>query len=143
MSVIWRKEKWIRVGVIHIWRPLWERRMVKQKWDVSGCRGWGVASVLEVQSLAFSIKENWICVMTRHHTESNINTLLTRNLPIDSGGKQWSHHLMIPLHCLLGKSTIRTRGQFACDVSWFYFCFDFVCLHARCGCWRGLGEEFV
>ena len=29
--------------------------------------------------------------MTRHHAESNINILLTRNLPIDSGARQWSH----------------------------------------------------
>ena len=33
----------------------------------------------------FFIKENWICAMIRHHAESNINILLTRNLPIDSG----------------------------------------------------------
>ena len=26
------------------------------------------------------IKENWLCAMTRHHAESNINILLTRNL---------------------------------------------------------------
>ena len=26
------------------------------------------------------IKENWICAMTRHHAEPNINILLTRNL---------------------------------------------------------------
>ena len=34
--------------------------------------GGGLASVLDVQSLFFFIKENWICVMTRHHAESNI-----------------------------------------------------------------------
>ena len=42
----------------------------------------------DVQSLFFFIKENWICAMTRHHAESNINILLTRNLPIDSGVRQ-------------------------------------------------------
>ena len=36
----------------------------------------------------FLIKENWICVMTRHHAESNINILLRRNLPIESGVRQ-------------------------------------------------------
>ena len=51
-------------------------------------KGAGVASVLDVQSLIFFIKENWICAITRHHAESNISILLTRNLPIDSGVRQ-------------------------------------------------------
>ena len=33
--------------------------------------------------------------MTRHHAESNINILLTRNLPIDSGVGQRSHPLTL------------------------------------------------
>ena len=33
------------------------------------------------------IKENWICAMTRHHTESNI-ILLKRNHPTDSGVRE-------------------------------------------------------
>ena len=37
----------------------------------------GLASVLDVQSLFF-FKENWICAVTRHHAEPNINMLLTR-----------------------------------------------------------------
>ena len=44
----------------------------------------GVASVLDVQSLFFFIEENWICAMTRHRADSNINILLTRNFPFDS-----------------------------------------------------------
>ena len=36
----------------------------------------------------FFIKENWICAMNRHHAVSNINVLLTRNLPIDSGVRE-------------------------------------------------------
>ena len=46
----------------------------------------GVASVLDVQSLFFFlfIKRYWICAMTRHHAESNINILLTQNFPIGS-----------------------------------------------------------
>ena len=72
--------------------------------------------------------------MTRHHAESNINTLLTRNLPTDSGVRQWSHSLMIPLHCLWTKSNNKTPGQFESEVTWFGFCFDFVLSHARCGC---------
>ena len=41
---------------------------------------------------------------------------------------------MIPLHLLWAKLNNRTRGQFECDVTEFCFCFDFVRLHARCGC---------
>ena len=55
---------------------------------LSDVEGWRVVSVLDVQSLFFFIKENWICAMTRHHVESKINTLLTRNLPIDSSVRQ-------------------------------------------------------
>ena len=75
------------LGVIHIWRPLWGGwgLGVKQKWYVIGRRGWRLASVLDVQSLFFFIKEDWICVMTRHHTNY---VLLTRNLPFDSNVRQ-------------------------------------------------------
>ena len=38
--------------------------------------------------LIFFIKENWICALTRHRAESDINTLLTRNLLIDSDARQ-------------------------------------------------------
>ena len=69
----------------------------------------------------FFIKENWICAMTRHQAEPNINILLTRNLPFDSDFRQWSHPSMIPLHCLWAKSNNRTRGQFECDATWFWF----------------------
>ena len=82
----------------------------------------------------FFIKENWICAMTRHQAEPNINILLTRNLPFDSDFRQWSHPSMIPLHCLWAKSNNSTRGQFECDATWFCFCFDFVRSYARCGC---------
>ena len=52
------------------------------------------------------IKENWICAVTRHHAESNINILLKRNLPIDSGVRQRSHSLIIPLHYLGAKRVV-------------------------------------
>ena len=97
---------------------------VKQKWDVIG------PSVLDVQSLFFW--KNCICAMTRHHAEPNIKILLTRNLPFDSDVRQWSHPLMIPLHCLWAKSKNRTRGWFECDMTRFCFCFAFVRSHARC-----------
>ena len=75
---------------------------------------------------------------------SNINILLATYLPFDSGVRQRSHPLMIPLQCLRTKSNNRKRGQFECEVAWFCFCFDFVWSNARCGCysivcWRGWG----
>ena len=82
----------------------------------------------------FFIKENWICTMTRHHTERKINILLTRNLPFDCDVRQWSHRLMLPLHYLWSKSKIRTCNQFECVVTWCCFCFDLVCSYARCRC---------
>ena len=51
-------------------------------------RGGELESVMDVQSLFFFIKENWICAMTRHQAEPNINILLTRNLPFDSDFRQ-------------------------------------------------------
>ena len=48
-----------------------------------GCRGLGGSECSGSSIFIFSIKENWICAMTRHHVE-----LLTRNLPIDSGVRQ-------------------------------------------------------
>ena len=52
-------------------------------------RTYGVGAVVgskcSGQQSLFSIKENWIFSMTRHHAESNINVLLSRNLPIECG----------------------------------------------------------
>ena len=48
----------------------------------SDVRDEGLASILDVQSFFF-IKENWVCAMSRHHDEPNINIfnmLLTRYL---------------------------------------------------------------
>ena len=50
---------------------------------------------------------------------------MTRNFPFDSDIRQWSHPLMIPLHCLWAKLNNQTRGQFECDVTWFLFLFWF------------------
>ena len=41
--------------------------------DIGG--GGEVASILE---------KNWICALTGHHAEPNINILLAQNLPFDS-----------------------------------------------------------
>ena len=86
------------------------------------------------------IKENRICAMTRHHSESNI---IFRNL-LDSDVRQCSHSLIISLHYLQAKSNNRTCDQFEYDVNWFCFCFDFVRSLAWCGCcsivyWRVCG----
>ena len=65
--------------------------------------------------------------MTRLHTKSNINMLLTKKLPIESDVR---HPLMIPLHSLWAKSNKRTCGQFEYDVTWFCFVsISFVHMH--------------
>ena len=61
---------------------------VKAKISFIGCRGRGLASVVDVQSLFFFIKENWICAVTRYHVEPNINILSKRNLLFDSEVRQ-------------------------------------------------------
>ena len=113
---------------------------LRQKWDVIGRMGLGVASVLDVQSYFF-IKENWIFAITRHLDVSNINIYIT-----DKKSSYWLwcqtvkpsfNHIIVYVHCL--------RGQFECCVTWFCFYFDFVRSHARCSCcsivclrgWRG------
>ena len=62
------------------------RGRVRQKRDVIGRRGGrGLANVLDVKSLFFFLKENWIYALTRHHAN---NILLTRNLPFYSDVRQ-------------------------------------------------------
>ena len=75
---------------------------------------WGLASVLEAQSFFF-IKQSWICAMTRHHAN---NILLAKNLPFDSDVRQWSHPLMILLHCC----GLNTNNQFECELTLLLFC---------------------
>ena len=53
-----------------------------------GCRVVGVSDYSGRPIFILIIKENWICAMTRHHVELNINVLLTRNLPFDSDVRQ-------------------------------------------------------
>ena len=114
-------------GDTHMTSTLREAGRLRQKWDVIWQRRGFWTS-----NFCFFIKENWIWAMTRHHAN---NILLTRNLPFDSDVRQWSHPLMIPLHCLWAKSNNRTRGQFEYDVTLFWvFLFDFVHSRARCGC---------
>ena len=64
--------------------------------------------------------------MTRYHAN---NILLKRKLTFISDVKQWSHALMIPLHCLWAKSNNRTRGQFGCDVTFVFVFISFIHMH--------------
>ena len=121
-------------GHTHMTSTLRGTGRIRQKWDVIGRRWSGLASLLDVQSLFFCLK-NWICIMTRHHDEPNINILLTGNLSFDSDVRQWNRLFMIPLHFLWAKSNNGARGQFECDVTWFCVCFDFVPSHVLSGCW--------
>ena len=50
---------------------------------------------------------------------------MTRNLPTDPAGRQWSHPLMILLHCLWAKLNNKRHDQFECDTTWFCFYFDY------------------
>ena len=101
-----------KIEVIHIWLSLWVGWVVRQKWDVIGRREiGGVEGVLEDQSFFVIIKENWISAMIREPAKSN-NILLTRNLSIDPGVRQWICPFMIPLHCLWTKSNNRKIGIF-------------------------------
>ena len=96
-------------------------------------RGGGGGSKCSVRPIfIYFIKENWICAINRHYVT---NILLAINLPFDPDIRQWSHALMIPLHCLIDKSNNRTRCQFEYDVALvFLFLFDFIHSHARCCC---------
>ena len=51
--------------------------------------------VFWTSKLYFFVKENWICVVTRHYTVPNINILLKRNLHIEPDIKQWRHTLTL------------------------------------------------
>ena len=42
------------------------------EWEVSECSGRPIFFFI-------NIKEKWVCAMSRHHAEPNINILLTRN----------------------------------------------------------------
>ena len=128
----------------------------------------GLASVLEVQSLFFLLKKigyapwpNIILSQTLTHLfpilpfqvverecigNKLFNILLTGIflLTLESDSEEWSYRLMAPL-TLWAKWSNRTYGQFECDMTWF--CFDFVCSYAWCGCccivcWR-VGTIFM
>ena len=123
----------------------WGEEGVEQKWDVIERRRVMVVSVLNVQSLFFLLKKigfaPWSDIM-----QSQTLIFYWQEIFLLTLVSQWSHPLAIPLHCLWTKLNNRTRCQFECDVTWFCFCFDFVCTHARCGCcskvcWREWGRE--
>ena len=96
---------------------------VRQNWDVIGRRGLGGSECSGRPIFIFFIKKNW--AVNRHHVESNIIILLTRNLPISSDARQWSHPLMIP------KWTIECVANL--NVTWLDFVFvliSFVRMHS-------------
>ena len=82
----------------------------------------GVSECSERRNL-FLIKENWICVMARHLSQT-----FTGKPPFDPDVRPWSHPLIMSLHFLCAELKNRMRGQFECDMTWFCSCFDFVCL---------------
>ena len=55
--------------------------------------------------------------------------LLKRNLPFYSDFRHCSHPFMYIAYRL--NQAIKTRNQFECDVTWSYFCLDFVYSYAR------------
>ena len=119
----------ILMGDTHMtstWSKGGEGRGLRQKWG-------GDEQMFWTFNIYFFTKENWICAMTRHKAEPNINILLTRNLPFDSFWRQTVKPSFndISLHCLWYKSNNKTRGQFECEVTWLCFCFDFARSHAR------------
>ena len=77
---------------------------------------WGVTESSGRPIVISSINENWILAVTRHRGS---NILLTRNLHFDSDVRQWSHALMVLLHCLSAKSNYRTVVSL--NVTWFVF----------------------
>ena len=125
----------LKIILSFVWK--WRRdthmtSRIRQKLDAIGRKrmgvGWGISEFSGRQIFIFFIKEYWISSMTIHHAEPN-NILLTKSLLFHSNIWQLRHPLIIPLHCLWAKSNIRTRGQFECDLTWFFFCFDFVHMH--------------
>ena len=63
---------------------------IKQKRDVIRRKGVGSSECFGRAIFIFLIKKLGFSPMTRYHAESNINILLTRNLPIDSSVRQWT-----------------------------------------------------
>ena len=104
---------------------------VRQKWDVIGRTGWGVSKCSGRPIFIFFIKENSIWAMTKDHAN---NILLTRNLSFDSGVRQWSYPLMIPLHCLWAKQNAWSIWMWHVTLFLFCFCFDFLHSYAQCSC---------
>ena len=80
--------------MIHIWRPLWKGRGVRQKyevlldvgeWEVSECSGRPIFIFLWKKT-GFA---PWLDIILRQ------KSILIRNLPFDSDIKKWSHPLIL------------------------------------------------
>ena len=107
----------------------------KWDWDVIGCSGWGLASVLDVQSLFFLLKKigfaPWSDIILSQTLIYYWQEIFLLTLTSDSKA------ILMPLHCLWAKSNSRTR-----DMAWFCFCFDFVRSDVRCGCYSIVSLRF-
>ena len=99
-----------------------------QKWDAIGRRGWGVSECSgRPIFILFLLKKIGFAPWPDIHAEPNINILLTKNCPFGYGVRQWSHSLMIPLHCLWDKSNTWSIWMWRDLVLfWFWFC-SFTC----------------
>ena len=80
--------------MIHIWRPLWKGRGVRQKyevlldvgeWEVSECSGRPIFIFLWKKTGSAP----WLDIILRQ------KSILIRNLPFDSDIKKWSHPLIL------------------------------------------------
>lgn len=102
----------------------------RQKWDViwhrgGGGGGWGGLGVSECSGrLIFVffliIKIGWLDIM------------LSETVIYHWQEMKWSHPFMRSLDCLWVKSNKRMRGVFECNVTWYCFCFGYICSYARC-----------
>ena len=93
----------------------------------------GLASVLDVQSLFILLKKIGTALCPEIML---IIYFWQKNLSFDSDVRQWSHPLMIPLHCLWDKLNNRTCGHFEYDVALFFYYYYYYFVHslARCSC---------
>ena len=106
-------------------------RGVRQKWDVIRRRGWGLASVLDVQFLFFLLLKKIGCapwpgtkVPCHHASEQLMHYSLARNLSFDSDDV--TKAIMIPSHCWC---CIADMGYMPAWSIWMrhgFFLFDFV-----------------
>ena len=114
---------------------LWNRCDVDKIEMLSEVWGRGVRECFRCPILIFFIKKNWIWAMTKHHAQSNINILLTRNLlhftlTLDSEAILYSYHCIV---CGINRTMDRVVSF---NVTWLSFVFVLILFvhNTRCGC---------